>query len=226
MRGREDRDGVQMKPKALDLFCGAGGAAMGLHRAGFDVTGVDIKPQPRYPFQFVQADAMTFPLEGYDLVWASPPCQRYSRATVGSRGTWERHLDLLPSIIERLEESGCAYVVENVHGAPLGYAFVLCGSMFGLNLWRHRWFRTRPFLLSSMSCRHDLCPRPINPYNSKSYQFGITGPRQVAYGKVMGIDWMQYGPEISEAIPPAYSEWIGRQMIEHVRDGVQIGDAT
>src|SRR5512134_3964137 len=94
-------------PRLLDLFCGAGGAAMGYHRAGFDVVGVDIKPQPHYPFEFYQADALTYPLDGFDAYHASPPCQRYSTITkYHGKEVTESHPDLLPTTRERLMLAG------------------------------------------------------------------------------------------------------------------------
>lgn len=126
------------RPKALDLFCGAGGAAMGLHRAGFDVVGVDIVPQPRYPFKFIRADAMTFPLDGYWLIWASPPCQRY--CALRGREDLSRYPDLLDPIRQRLNGSKSLTVIENVPGSPIRADITLCGAMFGLRSYRHRHF--------------------------------------------------------------------------------------
>jgi len=129
--------------RALDLFSGAGGASVGLHRAGFDVTGVDIKPMPEYPrkpgFTFIQADALTFPLDGFDFVWASPKCQRWSQATRQS-GNPDEHPDQLGPIRERLRATGVPYIIENVLNAPLIDPIMLCGAMFGLGVIRHRLF--------------------------------------------------------------------------------------
>src|SRR5215467_701837 len=133
------RDGAMTRPRLLDLFCGAGGAAMGYHRAGFDVVGVDIKPQPRYPFTFIQADAMTFPLEGFDAIHASPPCQAYIRSGMYDKS---RHPDLLPPVRCQLERSDVPWVIENVPGAPMRVDLKLCGCMFGLGVARQRWFET------------------------------------------------------------------------------------
>lgn len=114
------------KPRLLDLFCGAGGAAAGYHRAGFDVVGVDINPQPNYPFEFHQADAMTFPLDGFDAIHASPPCQRYSRMSTSRPTLAATYPDLVAPIRERIERG--PYVIENVPGAPLVDPLVLCGG--------------------------------------------------------------------------------------------------
>ena len=128
-----------MAYKLLDLFCGAGGASMGYHRAGFEVEGVDIKPQPHYPFKFYQADALEFPLEGYDAYHASPPCQRYTLMQNIVKSEQE-HPDLIAPIRERFVEVGKPYVIENVYKAPLNGHLRLCGTMFGLRIIRHRFF--------------------------------------------------------------------------------------
>lgn len=124
--------------KALDLFCGAGGVSEGLRRAGFEVTGVDINPQPHYRGGvFVQADAMTFPLEGYDLIWASPPCQAFTAYRRRPEHVRPRE-NLIPGVRERLQAQGAHWAIENVPGAPLRRDLLLCGSMFGLDVRRHR----------------------------------------------------------------------------------------
>src|SRR5215469_5262889 len=131
-----------MRPRLLDLFCGAGGAAMGYHRAGFDVVGVDNRPQPRYPFAFVQADAMTFPLEGFDSIHASPPCQDHSplKSVAGEHGTgW-----MLDAMLERLAAQPAVWVVENVGAAHNRADILLCGEMFDLRTVRHRRFTIDP----------------------------------------------------------------------------------
>ena len=136
-----------MKPRLLDLFCGAGGAAMGYSRAGFEVVGVDINPQKNYPFEFRQADAMEFlddldGLEGYAAVHASPPCQAYSAGSRMRTGSAKVHPKLIEPIRDSLELLDISYVIENVVGAPLRRDFVLCGSMFDLPVRRHRIFET------------------------------------------------------------------------------------
>lgn len=127
--------------RVLDLCCGAGGLSMGYYLAGFDVTGVDNRPQPNYPFTFHQADALTFPLDGFDLVHASWPCERYARVTAW-RGNPNDHPDLLAVGRERLAASGLPHVMENVPEAPLRPDYLLCGTQFGLNVRRHRSFET------------------------------------------------------------------------------------
>ena len=127
-----------MRPRALDLFCCAGGAGMGLHRAGFDVVGVDIYPQPRDPFEFRRADAMTFPLDGFDFIWASPPCQQF--CALRTREDLSGYPDLIDPIRQRLVATGKPFVIENVPGAPVRKDLILCGNMFGLRSYRHRHF--------------------------------------------------------------------------------------
>jgi len=206
-----------MKPLALDLFCGAGGASMGLHRAGFDVTGVDIKPQPHYPFRFVQADALCppFDLTQFDFIWASPPCQDYSTlkglATGGERGK------LIPQVRAVLIAAGKPFAIENVVGSELQNPIRLCGSMFGLGVWRHRLFEMSHPPVLVPQCQHDLVPEPIDvtgtggPFNGvrKTGNGGISRkPKNIRHAsEVMGIDWMTR-VEISQAIPPAFAEYI------------------
>jgi DNA (cytosine-5)-methyltransferase 1 len=188
------------KPRLLDLFCGAGGAAMGYARAGFEVVGVDIEPQPRYPFEFHQADALTFPLAGFDAVHASPPCQHYANVTRWT-GNQADHADLVAAVRSRL--AGRVYVIENVIGAPLVGPVLLCGSMFGLRIRRHRLFEASVWLGLASTCRH----RPDDlPFIHK-------GER--AYADAMGCQWMS-NREGRQAIPPAYTEFIGRQLLRAV----------
>lgn len=133
------------RPRLLDLFSGAGGAARGYQQAGFHVTGVDIKPQRRYAGdEFICADALTYPLDGYDAIHASPPCQRYTSMT-RSFGGWENHPDLLPATRDRLQATSTPWIIENVPGAPMRADYKLCGCMFDLpmrGLQRERWFET------------------------------------------------------------------------------------
>lgn len=233
------------KTRLLDLFCGAGGAAVGYHRAGFDVVGVDHRPQPRYPFEFVQADAMTFPLDGFDVIHASPPCQRYS---IASRNIGRSHgkPDLIPAVRHRLTEQGAPWVIENVYGAPLFFPVLLCGSMFGLGsstgLWlrRHRLFECSHLFLAPQ-CRHPKayackvygngtmyvgretnrkCRISIGVYGNETNRWhqeqlgrNITITEQ---REAMGIDWMTRA-ELTQAIPPAYTEWIGKRLMETIQ---------
>jgi hypothetical protein len=205
------------RPRLLDLFCGAGGAAMGYHRAGFDVTGVDNRPQPRYPFEFHQADAMTFPLDGYDVIHASPPCQAYSVAT--ARYSRERYPDLLGKTRERLQRSGQPWVIENVPGAPMRPDLKLCGCMFRLpNLRRERWFETSPVLFDLRPpCQHRGEIVSVYGHPGKKHNGSGTVSRHTReqWQSALGIDWMS-NPELALAIPPAYTEYIGAQLLEHL----------
>lgn len=211
------------RPLALDLFCKAGGASMGLHRAGFNVVGVDIEPQPRYPFEFICADALTVSLEGYDFIWASPPCQDYSSLKGFSSKARGK---LIPDIRARLMATGCPYAIENVVGADLIAPIKLCGSMFGLGVWRHRLFEMSHPPILVPACRHDLVREPVDvtgtggPFTGtrKKPGGGISRkPRNLEHAKaVMGIDWMTRS-ELSQAIPPAFAEFIGRAAIAHIQ---------
>lgn len=200
---------MDIRPKALDLFCGAGGAAMGLYRAGFDVVGIDHKPQPRYPFTFIQADALNPPvnLEDFDLIWASPPCQAFTTARVIYG---HEHPDLLTPTRSMFTETGVPWCIENVPGAPMRPDYVLCGSQFGeRRLRRHRWFEV------TWNAAHLLPPCDHDDGNIVSV-FGHGG--HIYHGvqewrEVMGIDWMKRD-ELAQAIPPAYSEYIGRAALQ------------
>jgi DNA (cytosine-5)-methyltransferase 1 len=192
---------------------------MGLHRAGFEVVGVDIRPQPRYPFEFHQGDALTFPLEGYDLIWASPPCQFASVLTpVGYHG---RHPNLIPAIRGRLRAAGVPYIIENVAGARahLVNPVMLCGSMFGLQVWRHRFFETSFSLFAPASCNHSNIPVLVSGSPRRRNGAGVmdrTEPSTQQRRDAMDIQWMSR-TELDEAIPPAYSQFLGKQVTEQLR---------
>jgi len=213
------------RPKLLDLFCGAGGCSMGYYRAGFDVVGVDIKPQPHYPFEFIQGDALTFPLEGYDVIHASPPCQGYS--VVRHLPNHREYPLLLGEMRDRLAASGCIWIIENVMGAPVQHGVILCGSMFGLQVRRHRFFEISHLAFAPGPCQHredfvsvfGHCvirqrtnPEYTGPRCGKRSNLFTSYPLEKGR-EAMGIDWM-IQKELSQAIPPAYTEFIGRQLIE------------
>jgi len=201
------------RPRLLDLFCGAGGAAVGYHRAGFDVVGVDVVDQPHYPFWFGQGDALTFPLDGFDAVHASPPCQAYIRSGVVAKDG--RHPDLLPRVRDLLEQSSLPYIIENVPGAPMRCDVMLCGSMFGLEVRRHRWFESNMNLAPwTPTCDHS---RPVTgvygrPHGKAGAWPGMLPSDRETWSRAMGIDWMTVA-ELADAIPPAYTTWIGAQLL-------------
>ena len=207
--------------RLLDLFCGAGGAAKGYQRAGFYVVGVDIKPQPHYcGDEFHQADAMTYPLEGFDAIHASPPCQAF--CDLHGMYNAKKHIDLLTPTRERLRASGKPYIIENVGGAPMENYIVLCGSAFGLGsedaeLRRHRRFEVHPMPLFMPPCVHGQKTRVIGVYGGHGRDRRRVANTQdfstAARREAMGIDWMT-GAELSQAIPPAYTEYIGRELLK------------
>lgn len=206
-----------MKPRALDLFCGAGGASMGLHRAGFDVTGVDRRPQPRYPFRFVQADALNppFDLSQFDFIWASPPCQKYSWAA--KRWDVER-ADLVAPTRAMLEAACVTFTIENVVGAPIRADIVLTGPMFGLEVIRRRHFENSFFCLAPPRVRPNgsvLTGEYVTVAGHGGNNIKGRGSR-AAKQRAMGIAWMD-DAELNEAIPPAYSEFIGKAALNHLR---------
>lgn len=221
--------------RLLDLFCGAGGASMGYHRAGFEVVGVDIKPQPRYPFTFIQMDAFEF-MERYfnggwgefDSIHASPPCQRFSVST----NRKEIHPDCITPIRGFLDSSEKPYIIENVIGAPLNSPFTLCGSMFGLEddgygLARHRNFESKPIFIlgSNCTCRQLKNLQITGHLATKKDNFSLRHrkPSLERAKRLMGIDWMKE-PELVEAIPPAYTEFIGKQLMKYLLREVRRSD--
>lgn len=223
------------RPLLLDLFCGAGGAAVGYHRAGFDVVGVDIKPQPNYPYGFIQMDALEarhgWMILGFDTIHASPPCQAYTLMSQRPNQAVTRasHPRQIEPVRELLQATGLPYVIENVVGAPLRSPLLVCGSMFDppLGVQRHRLFESNCMMLR-LPCRHELIPDPIGVFGSHP-DGGRTWTRKDGHKplrraasveeaqEVMGIDWTDDWDEIREAIPPAYTEFIGAQLLEHLR---------
>jgi len=227
-----------MSPRLLDLYCGAGGAAAGYARAGWDVVGVDLNPQPRYPFGFRQADALAYldeyGVDGFDAVHASPPCQAFSSVAKQARLRYPgrfAHPDLVEPTRARLVASGLPYVMENVRAAPFVTWFQLCGSSFGLDLRRHRIFETGggfdPLLVPP--CAHGWQTPRFPVYDAKRpdrtrvlastvgvYGGGNHGPgERELRERAMGIDWMSR-EELAEAIPPAYTAWIGARLLDHM----------
>lgn len=200
-----------MKPRLLDLFCGAGGAAEGLHRAGFDITGVDIRPQPRYPFEFILADALEYPLDGYDAIWASPPCQRWAGC---KRQYLKRHPDLLTPTRERLHCQDKPFIIENVPLAPMSNTVMLCGEMFGLGVIRHRKFESNCLLLQPPHNKHRGSTSD-GTYVTVAGGGGRGSTRYDLWCKAMGIHWMKRH-ELIQAVPPCFAEFLGRQLIKYI----------
>ena len=208
--------------RLLDTFCKAGGAGYGYKLAGFDVIGVDIEPQPNYPFKFHKADAIDFIRahgKEFDIIHASPPCQKFSSITK-TAGTQDSHPDLVEPTRRALIETGKPYIIENVPGAPLINPITLCGTMFGLDCVRHRLFETNPLIwFPPASCNHykPVVKHGRKPDRSKHFH-GFTGHfSDVQWAReITGCDWMNQ-EELAECIPPAYTEWIGKQIKEAMK---------
>lgn len=213
------------RPRLLDLFCGAGGAAVGYHRAGFDVVGVDIRPQPRFPFEFIQGDALKPPVDltAFDVIHASPPCQAYTALQRLHKD--RKYPRLIEPTRELLRFTGLPYMIENVEEAKrfLVSPVRVCGSAFGLDIRRHRWFESN-MPMFSLPCSHFWqTPRFKNTGTRRramlSSVIGVYGRGHfkgdnLAYrSQAMGIDWMTWD-ELREAIPPAYTEFIGEQLFQ------------
>ncbi len=208
------------KPRLLDAFCGGGGSAVGYARAGFNVTGIDNRPQPRFPFAFIQGNALEYLAEHgreFDVITASPPCQAYSRT---QRIHGREYPDLLATTRRLLMATGRPWVIENVTEAPMG-GIVLCGTFFGLRVIRHRRFESNVFLWCPFQCKHPsdnrapIVGRPIKPGQFVTVAGNISGVKLA--GEAMGIDWM-VRRELVQAIPPAYTEFIGRQLIRYLTE--------
>lgn len=190
---------------------------MGLHWAGFEVVGVDIEPQANYPFAFHQADALTFPLAGFDFIWASPPCQQFCR--LRTREDLSGYPDLIAPVRDRLTASVVPFVIENVPEAPVRRDLMLCGAMFGLRSYRHRHFECSFPVAQPEHPKHIVRVNRRGENRRQHWANGgfitITGDVGTYCGpEAMGIDWMT-GNEMSEAIPPAYSAYIAAAFLEH-----------
>lgn len=221
------------RPRLLDLFSGGGGAAMGYHRAGFDVLGVDINRQPNYPFPFVQMDAIEYvkalwreqqrgnPVP-FDVIHASPPCQAYTRKAADwgrKRNHWIEHPDLVAPTRTWLVALNRPWVIENVPGAPLNAQLMLCGTMFGLAIRKHRLFESSESL--------PLAPRPCSDHSECYNPWQGKGRSAAKLREAMGIDWLPisggasrkagYTGDLFNAIPPAYTEWIGTQLLASLK---------
>ncbi len=232
------------RPRLLDLFCGAGGAAVGYHRAGFDVVGVDIRPQPHYPFEFWRADALEYLdivsewtgprfAHEFQAIHASPPCQAFT--AYRRTGNVGEYPDLIAQLRTLLLETALPYLIENVEGAPLTDPELICGTMFDppLEIQRHRLFETNwPLKPLMWPCRHLLNGKDRYPGGRSKQRTGssrglVRGTVEIGswdiplevQQRAMGIDWMTL-EELSEAIPPAYTDAIGSQLMAHIRSQV------
>lgn len=206
----EHRPDVRAPVRGLDMYCGAGGCSAGYSRAGFEMTGVDIRPQPRYPFRFIQGDALEYVAEHgqeYDVIFASPPCQHYANVTRW-RGHQTDHPDLIAPTRTLLEQTGLPWVIENVRTSAIRADFMICGTTVGLPIRRHRHFETNwSGLVMTQPCQH----RPTD----YAFDHGGKQPESV-YRDAMGCQWMTVD-ESREAIPPAYCELVGARLLEHLR---------
>jgi len=214
-----------MRHKLVDLFCGAGGATAGYAKAGFEVTGVDLIDQPHYyGDEFIKTDALEIDLSGYDAIHASPPCQNYCWCTTNARKNGKTYPDLIGPTRVRLLDAGVPYVIENVPNSPLQFPTHLEGQMFGLGVIRRRLFETNWWLPQPMYIPHkppikQAHKRDPNSILIKSAYCQVAGCgadgwscRLVDWRKAMGIDWMDR-KEIVQAIPPAYTEYIGKYLM-------------
>jgi hypothetical protein len=229
-------------PRLLDLFCCAGGAAMGYHRAGFDIIGVDIEDQPAYPFTFHRGDALAilrdlllsdilgtpvniageeYVLSDFDAIHASPPCQGYTALKAVHGNEWPL---LIEPVRELLDESGLPYVIENVQGSPLRRDLTLCGLMFDLRVFRHRYFELGGWTATTPEHPSHRGHRVAGWRHGVKYDGDMVAVYGDGGGKgsitdwqtAMGIDWITDRRTLAEAIPPAYTEWIGRQLLEAI----------
>lgn len=222
------------KPRLLDLFCGAGGAGMGYWRAGFDVVGVDIEPQPHYPFEFYRWDALealaemlaageVFNRLDFAAIHASPPCQAFTAYRRKGHGVGDGYPDLIAPTHAALEATGLPWVMENVPGSSVLPLVQLCGSSFGLDIRRHRWFETNVPMLSPPCAHGYQRPRFKQATNRtnprRTVEVGVWRIPLDVQQRAMGIDWMTLD-ELSQAIPPAYTEYIGRHLLESLERAV------
>jgi DNA (cytosine-5)-methyltransferase 1 len=210
-------------PRLLDLYCCQGGAAMGYHRAGFEVVGVDIQPQLRYPFRFVQTDAIGYLLghwREFDAVHASPPCHDHSAlvSRAGRDGTGH----LLADTRDALTSIHIPWVIENVPGAPLRADVMLCGGMFGLRTYRHRWFELSdpmfPPIIEHPRHRVRTSTKKRRVDWDAGLHVSVTGDIGTYLGsRALGIDWMT-GDGLSQAVPPAYTHHLGAHLMTAVTE--------
>lgn len=208
------------RPLLLDLFCGQGGSAVGYWRAGFSVVGVDKDPQPNYPFPMVVGDALNppFDLGDFDAIHASPPCQHFTAYGRAVKDIKTRYEDLIVPTRRLLERSRRPWVMENVVGAPLDAPVMLCGSMFRLDVQRHRLFEANWGLRQELKCDHKVWTPRFPPASNrtnlrKTVEVGVWRIPLDVQKQAMGVDWDVTLRGLSEAVPPAYTEHIGGQLM-------------
>lgn len=217
---------MNSEPGMLDLYCGAGGAAKGYADAGFTVVGVDIHPQPRYPYRFIQFDALSYleivmaqaenGFHPWAAIHASPPCQRYSRMSNARPGLAAKYPALIGPTRSRLEKIGLPYVIENVVGAPLIDPITLCGWTFGYETYRHRQFESNINLLEPVHRKHETPAARAGHWEPGKFVSVSGNYAPIALSrKVMDIDWMTR-PELAEAIPPYFTRYIGTQLLDYL----------
>lgn len=216
----------QKKFKLLDLYCCGGGATLGYEQAGFEVVGIDIEPQPKYRGTFIQADAIEYlknNFHNFDAIHASPPCQEYSMASMQFRIRGKSYPDLISKTRAELIKTNKPFVLENVPGSPLINPIELCGAMFGLKTYRHRLFESNfkitPLKHPTHIHKNAKMGRKAKPEEFIQYVGHFSGVKQV--GEMTGLTWLgQY--ELAQSIPPAYTKFIGKQLLSILSEKVTV----
>jgi DNA (cytosine-5)-methyltransferase 1 len=208
--------------KVLDLCCGAGGCSMGYDWAGFNVVGVDEAPQKHYPFEFIQDDALNYllceDLSEFDFIHASPPCQAYSKVCQVHRNNGKVYPDIIKQIRSLLVRSDKPFVIENVEGAPLYRPVMLCGTMFDLKVLRHRLFESNFYIKSPGRCNHNGTVKDGDYFTVCGNGSGKNRDNVKNWSDAMDIHWMTRD-ELTQAIPPAYTRYIGECFKTWVENG-------
>lgn len=197
---------MKQRMRLLDLGCKQGGCSSGYVAAGFEVSGVDLAPQPRYSFAFEQGDMLTFPLVGFDVIHASVPCQDDS--VLHARWPDRQYSNLLIPMRERLQKSGALWIIECVSQARFAHGVTLCGSMFGLKVRRHRTFESNIPLFAPGPCQHKKQGQVITVTGHGGHVYHTIQD----WREAMGIDWMDRNG-LAQAIPPVYTKYLGQQLL-------------
>jgi DNA (cytosine-5)-methyltransferase 1 len=210
-----------MKPRILDLGCKAGGASMGLKQAGFEVSGLDIQPQPHYPFTFILGDMLTYPLDGYDCYWASPPCELWSACVNPTGGKeWRlKHADLITPMRERLIQTGKPFVIENVPGSPLQNYIKIDGTMVGIRTIKERWFECHGFEVGFLPTKwnaNGLVKRGIFAGIMRHGKNSEELTRREHLAAAYEINWFMDRDELRKAIPPAMARLVSSPMLKEI----------